>query len=190
MEAAQREQSPEPEIKPIDYKFMDGLRGLGAFAVYINHFMLLFYPWYTNKDMDDGKMKYYPPEWMRDSPARVVYAGQLWVSIFFILSGFVLPMNFFKTGRQSAILGGTFRRYLRLMLPVLVVFTLVYTFQRCDAYGDQAMSRTIRKTWLDVFLDGVFGVWFANDGYNDTWLTPTWTLGIELWATFFVYLVA
>ena len=90
---------PEPVIEPIDYKFMDGLRGIGAFAVYINHFMLLFYPWYTNKDMEDGKMKYFPPEWMRDTPARVFYGGQLWVTVFFILSGFVLPMNFFKTGR-------------------------------------------------------------------------------------------
>jgi peptidoglycan/LPS O-acetylase OafA/YrhL len=169
---------------------MDGLRGIGAFAVYINHFMLLFYPWYTEKDLQDGKEKYYPPDWMRDTPARVTYAGQLWVSVFFILSGFVLPMNFFKTGRQSAILGGTFRRYLRLMIPVLFVITLVYFFQRLDAYGDHAMQRTIRKNWTDAFLDGILGTWFANDGYNDTWLTPTWTLSIELWATFFVYLLA
>ena len=127
---------------------------------------------------------------MRDTPARVFYAGQLWVTVFFILSGFVLPMNFFKTGRQMAIIGGTFRRYLRLMIPVLVVITLIYFFQRMDAYGDSAMSRTVRKTWLDAFLDGILGVWLGGDGRNDTWVTPTWTLSIELWATFFVYLLA
>jgi hypothetical protein len=76
------------------------------------------------------------------------------------------------------------------MIPVLVVLTLVYFFQRCDAYGDKAMKNTIRKNWIDAFLDGIFGTWFANDSKNDTWLTPTWTLGIELWSTFFVYLLA
>jgi peptidoglycan/LPS O-acetylase OafA/YrhL len=59
-----------------------------------------------------------------------------------------------------------------------------------DAYGDNGMQRTIRKTWSDAFMDGLFGVWFANDDKNDTWLTPTWTLSIELWATFLVYLLA
>jgi peptidoglycan/LPS O-acetylase OafA/YrhL len=39
-------------------------------------------------------------------------------------------------------------------------------------------------------MDGLFGTWFADDDKNDTWLTPTWTLSIELWATFFVYLLA
>jgi len=29
--------------KKIDYKFMDGLRGFGAFAVYLSHFMLEYY---------------------------------------------------------------------------------------------------------------------------------------------------
>ena len=52
------------------------------------------------------------------------------------------------------------------------------------------MKRTIEKNWLDAFLDGLFGVWFGNDSHNDAWLTPTWTLGIELWATFYVYLLA
>ena len=59
-----------------------------------------------------------------------------------------------------------------------------------DAYGDEAMPRTVRKTWIDVFLDGILGTWLASDGKNDTWMTPTWTLGIELWATFYVYLLA
>jgi peptidoglycan/LPS O-acetylase OafA/YrhL len=189
MEKAKSE-PPEPVIVPIDYKFMDGLRGFGAFAVYINHFVLLFYPWYSPKDLDNNKEKYYPPDWMRDTPVRVFYAGQLWVSIFFILSGFVLPLNFFRTGRQSAILGGTFRRYLRLMIPVLVIITLVYFFQRLDAYGDKAMKRTIDKNWMDAFLDGFLGTWFGNDMHNDSWLSPTWSLNIELWATFYVYLLS
>ena len=76
------------------------------------------------------------------------------------------------------------------MVPVLVIITLVYFFQRLDAYGDNAMKRTINKNWMDAFLDGFLGTWFGNDGHNDKWLSPTWSLNIELWATFYVYLLS
>ena len=122
----------------IDYSFLDGLRGVGAFAVYLNHFMITFYPYYTKAEMEDNTEKYQPPEWMRTTPVKVLYAGQLWVQIFFILSGFVLPMNYFKTGRPTAITGGTFRRYLRLMLPVLITYSIYYFLLRLDAYGDSS----------------------------------------------------
>jgi peptidoglycan/LPS O-acetylase OafA/YrhL len=99
MEGGETSPAEEPVIEPIDYKFLDGLRGIGAFAVYVNHIMVAFYPWYGKQDLQDGMMHYFPPEWMRNTPFKVLYGGQLWVIVFFILSGFVLPMNFFKTGR-------------------------------------------------------------------------------------------
>ena len=184
------EESHISKRREIDYSFLDGLRGCGAFAVYLNHFMLTFYPYYTRADMEEPTEKYYPPEWMRTTPVKVLYAGHLWVLVFFILSGFVLPMNYFKTGRPTAITGGTFRRYLRLMLPVLFTYSIIYFFLRVDAYGDSAFLRINSKMWSDVFLDGLFGTWIGGDGANDTWITPTWTLGIELMATFWIYLLA
>jgi hypothetical protein len=44
-EQKQGEDKPPP-LKPINYKFLDGLRGFGAFAVYLNHFMDQFYPYF------------------------------------------------------------------------------------------------------------------------------------------------
>lgn len=124
---------------------MDGIRGIGAFSVYCNHFMLTFYPYYSKSEMDDGKEKYFPNEYVRTTPIRIAYAGHLWVLVFFILSGFVLPMNYFKTGRLVAITGGTFRRYLRLMLPVLITYGILYFFMRLDAYGDDAFKNLNKK---------------------------------------------
>lgn len=141
--------------------------------------------------MEDNTEKNFPPDWVRTVPViKVFYAGHLWVLVFFTLSGFVLPMNFFKTGRPTAITGGTFRRYIRLMIPVLFTYSIIYFLQRVDAYGDSAFIRLNSKIWMDVFLDGIFGTWIGGDGANDTWITPTWTLGIELVATFFIYLLA
>ena len=76
------------------------------------------------------------------------------------------------------------------MPPVFVTILLIYFFQRMDCYGDSAFEHTKDMNWLDAFLDGLFGVWFANTGHQDVWLPPTWTLGIELRATFFIYLLA
>lgn len=124
---------------------MDGIRGIGAFSVYCNHFMLTFYPYYSKSELEDGKEKYYPPEWVRTTPIRIFYGGHIWVLIFFILSGFVLPMNYFKTMRLVSITGGTFRRYLRLMLPVLFIYSVIYMFMRFDAYGEDAFKNVNKK---------------------------------------------
>jgi len=98
-------------------------------------------------------------------------------------------MNFFKTGRVIGLTGGAFRRYLRLMIPVLITFSIMYFFLRVDAFGDSAYTRLNPKMWKDVFFDGLFGIWIGGDGANDTWTGVTWTLGIELIATFWVYLI-
>jgi len=53
------------------------------------------------------------------------------------------------------------------MLPVLVIYMIVYFFARLDAYGDDAFKNLNKKKWYDVFLDGLFGTWFAGDGETD-----------------------
>ena len=179
----------QPGSSPIDYKFLDGLRGFGAFAVYLNHYFDEYYPYYKKADLDKGKIR--PgqntlPDFFRDTPVRVMYAGYFWVVVFFILSGFVLPLNFFKTGRSTCLTGGTCRRYFRLMIPVLFSLSVVWFFLRMDCFGDESFTRINNKTIVDLFMDGLIGTWTGDD----SWLTCTWTLGIELIATFWIYLLS
>ena len=49
--------------------------------------------------MNDKEEHYFMPPWMHATPMRVTYNGALWVATFFILSGFVLPLGFFKSNR-------------------------------------------------------------------------------------------
>lgn len=72
------------------------------------------------------------PLWSVLPPFEALKNGLLWVSIFFILSGFVLPLNFLKTGRESCITGGVMRRYFRLMLPLLMIHSIYYVFIRLE----------------------------------------------------------
>lgn len=173
------------EQEPINYAYMDGIRGLGSFSVYLSHFFDQFYPIPSQEMLDDGWERILP-DWLRNTPAKILYHGYFWVIVFFILSGFVLPMNFFRSGRQTCITGGTFRRYLRLMLPVLMIVSLYYLCLKLDFMGDYTFERIKTKTFVDLIFDTIFLTWFGDD----SWSTATWTLSIELFATFFIYLLS
>lgn len=127
-----------------------------------------------------------PPLWTVLPPVGALHNGKLWVTIFFILSGFVLPLNFFKTGRDSCITGGVIRRYFRLMLPVLMILSIYYFFARLDLFGKSTYNLLKNKTFGNVLWAGMLETWWGGWSF----MAPTWTLGIELWATFLVYLVA
>ena len=76
------------------------------------------------------------------------------------------------------------------MLPVLFTYSIIYFFLRLDVYGEESFKNLNKKMWHDVFLDGLLGTWVGGPGGNDQWISPTWTLGIEMVATFYIYLLA
>ena len=122
--------SPTPEA--MDYKFLDGLRGIGAFVVYIGHFLQNFYL-IKREDEEDIKLL---PSFMRTTPITVLYLGLFWVYVFFILSGFVLTLRFYKTRKTTCVSGGTFRRYMRLMIPLWINLSLYFIAFKFGLLGD------------------------------------------------------
>ena len=120
------------------------------------------------------------------TPLSVFIHGYFWVIVFFVLSGFVLPLSYFRSRKASALYGGSLRRYPRLMLPVLVIISLYYVVVKLALTNKNAFLLIKRKNFANLLLDGLIGTWFGNNEYT----VVTWTLSIELWATFFVYLLA
>ena len=113
-----------PALAPINYAFLNGLRGLGALAVYLYH----DYNWFPEGGpaYTDGKTD---PAWIttfKATPFTVFVHGYFWVIVFFILSGFVLPLRWFKTHKADCIWSGCFRRYFRLMIPYWVIISIYY----------------------------------------------------------------
>ena len=123
---------------------------------------------------------------MRATPLNVFVHGYFWVVVFFILSGFVLPLRYFSTRKDSCIYGGTFRRYLRLMIPAAVAISLYYWVVKMGFTQPKSFKILKRKNFLHLIFDGLFGIWLGDTSY----CIATWTLSIELFATFFVYLLA
>jgi peptidoglycan/LPS O-acetylase OafA/YrhL len=120
------------------------------------------------------------------TPLVVMIHGYFWVIVFFILSGFVLPLSYFKTGKLSSIYGGSLRRYPRLMLPVLFTLTLYYLVVKFGVTYKYAFPAVKRKNFGLLLLDGLVGTWLGNNDYT----VVTWTLSIELWASFLIYILA
>jgi peptidoglycan/LPS O-acetylase OafA/YrhL len=180
-------------VKPISYGFLDGLRGFGALAVYLSHFIATFYPYelYGRPSTWQSDPEWHEPPywitWIYNSPFHIITNGPFWVTLFFILSGFVLSLRWYKTRNHKSIYGGVFRRYFRLMLPLLTIYYLYYFVAHIGWTTDEKSLAKIKgKYFFDVLVDGTIGVWFGNNDYTYV----TWTLSVEMWASFYVFIVA
>ena len=99
----------------------------------------------------------------------------------------MLTIRWYKTRKHKSIYGAVFRRYFRLMLPVLVIYLLYYFVAHSNiTVQDQTLSKVKGKYFYDVIIDALFGVWLGQNDYT----LITWTLSVELWASFYVFIVA
>lgn len=123
----------------------------------------------------------------KNSPLGVLIDGNTAVSMFFILSGFVLPLSWLKSRSYTSIYGGLFRRYLRLMLPMLLNLSIYYFVAKLDfTTRKRTFQRVKTKSFPEFLLDTTIGVWFMNTDY----VGFTWTLSVELFASYFIYVIA
>jgi hypothetical protein len=72
------------------------------------------------------------------------------------------------------------------MIPTIVAISLYYLVVKMGWTEPKAYKSLKRKNFAHLIFDGLFGIWFGDTSY----CIATWTLSIELFATFFVYLLA
>lgn len=114
-----------------DYKHIDGLRGIGALCVYNCHFLqLLIEHLHTKEGIDQHWF------WViiLRTPLRIFFYGTFWVLVFFLISGFVLPMRYFETKgvNQANLCLKMIKRYFRLMIPLFGIITLYWVQVRTN----------------------------------------------------------
>jgi peptidoglycan/LPS O-acetylase OafA/YrhL len=208
---------PEPRV-PIDpggaskLVCLEALRGMAALAVVVGHLILAFWPgFYFRTGLGWGEF----PLWLQTLarfPGKFLWDGHTAVSIFFVLSGFVLSLSYFQGGAAPALGSAALRRYPRLMLPaaasILLALTLLQAGAICNQDAVQFMNQAQglpplpdhpdpakTHSWLAGFYNmapslavaGREAVWSAFSGSVATYNLVLWTMAVELNGSFLVF---
>lgn len=171
--------------------YLDGLRGLAAVIVLIWHFSNVFYPATLNGDPKISHLPFAFDAWLFNSPVSFFYNGDFAVSIFFVLSGYVLTKAYFVKKDKDILIKRAIARYPRLLIPsavsMLFVFVLLQTGAYKVFYLDNGANNLLHytekfsfenlfiHTLNNIFFDIVFGDYHTSKIEN----AVLWTMGIE-----------
>jgi peptidoglycan/LPS O-acetylase OafA/YrhL len=179
----------QPRLHPTSY--LDGLRGVASFIVFMGHYTEENLGWYTEPYglYEDGA---------GSSPLqlpiiRVLYSARPMVHIFFIISGFVLaykPIMQIHSQQYASLIttisSSVFRRALRLFLPSIVTLFVmalaVYSGISDDRYAFQATSLLSQlQHWYSTCWKLLQASWAVNElSYSAPKYNPAlWTIPVE-----------
>jgi peptidoglycan/LPS O-acetylase OafA/YrhL len=189
------------KLHPTSY--LDGLRGIAALIVFIDHFIL---NWYF--DLRHGYFNTPEDAYVLQLPfIRLLFAGRASVGVFFVISGFVLSHKSLKqirSGERSRVLdslsSSVFRRGMRLNIPIFFGTFISMLLAYNELYMPvPARSETIPPTFLT--LTEQFWDWWAktmevvfpfrgvdpNSPYGPVYNGHLWTIPIEFYGSIVVF---
>jgi peptidoglycan/LPS O-acetylase OafA/YrhL len=191
--------------------YVDTLRGLASVQVLLSHAMLAFFAGTALASPASGTLVGY----LAATPLYFLIDGASAVCIFFVLSGYVLtPIFTHSDATGSALICS---RFLRLAIPAIAAsgFSAIL-FQFVGGYSEPASivskSRWLADGWRpsselwflkDAIVNGLIlgfqdasvAEWFglpasALAPMGDSYVTPLWTLSIELYGSIVVLFLA
>jgi peptidoglycan/LPS O-acetylase OafA/YrhL len=192
--------SNEDELK--ETAWLDGLRGVAAFLVMVNHYHLDTFAF--SAEAPYGSSNTQPWEIWRLPYFRIIWcSGSLQVGIFFVLSGFVLswsslcsiregrPENFVLSLSSSA-----FRRWMRLFVPCFLIGLLSLVQFYIGLIDLPVITR--KNSFVAQFVDYIWECqrfanpftldregWDVRHKYNAT----MWTMPVEWAGSLIVFVV-
>lgn len=176
--------------------YLEGLRGLAMTMVVLNHFAAVFYPAiiFGKKAASHNFFELL----IYETPMNIFFSGIFALSIFFLLSGYFLSYKYFKFHQREPIISSMIKRYLRLVIPILVSMLIAYTFLKLGLfYNHSVASLTGSSMWfanfwsfeaniLNAALEGLFftSIFKGNSTYNPV----LWMMGYEFAGSLLVYI--
>lgn len=171
--------------------YLEGIRGAAAFIVVLAHFFQVFLPSVFEGRGDIVHFAFETPA--SKTPINLLFNGNFSVTLFFVLSGYVLSCRFFRDKENSIIFSSAVRRYLRLAIPAFASVILAFTLMRLGfGYFDDISPITMSSMrdpyaadpsiWA-MFREGLFNSFFT---YGNQYNPVLWTMTYELFGSFLI----
>lgn len=178
---------------------IDGLRGAAAVMVMVSHFLCAFYPAFITMDHADVHTSSGIELLIASTPLNIIYNGNFAVCLFFVISGYVLSYSFLSNGDPEIIYSSAFRRYPRLMIPVLATSLLYFAFISWSLFPTVQTASITHSAWLARMFtlapDWAAMLWNSIVELPVRYSVETpynpvlWTIGHEIRGSFIVYLI-
>lgn len=184
-----------PDKNKLNY--LEGVRGLAAIIVVLHHFTLLFFPALNTGDPAQAHFGNGSTEvQLAGMPLNILYNGGFAVSMFFVLSGFVLSNTYQKTHNTTILTRYAVKRYVRLFVPVSVSIAIAWIFMKTGVFSHFGLGEVTKsQSWLEenfknnegffhVIKNMFIDVFFRTEAlYNPV----LWTMTYELLGSFLIF---
>jgi peptidoglycan/LPS O-acetylase OafA/YrhL len=177
---------------------LEGLRGIAAAIVVLYHLVLS----YTPKGVGAVPHGHGPFDVVIQFILGFLNGGAA-VAVFFVLSGFILSLPFAKDRRLSRILIAALKRWPRLAALTTVACVFAWALIHLSGHNYQTAAQKIGTGWMashgnapirhhpltlpNAIKEGLFNAFIFGDVHFDS---PLWTMRIELFGSFAIFLAA
>lgn len=188
-------------------KWLDGLRGIAAAIVAVDHFFMgdIWHPFlsfWADQPEDNRRLIQLPP-------IRILFSAHAMVTLFMVISGYAISINLIRAREQhnhtlqrgqsflNRLSSAVMRRIFRIYLPVLVisiVSQLLFFFNLYNWTFEEGVLRGIKPwtspwahiKWLIIYMmDSMNMIAFEyNGGFNG----QLWTMPVEYRGSCVIYL--
>ncbi|KAI2613193.1 acyltransferase family-domain-containing protein [Hypoxylon fragiforme] len=189
------EKANAPLRKPHATEYLDGVRGVASLIVFILHWTHIPYPSVnTGWGYKDNTSFWLLPF------IRIIYSGAAMVSIFFVVSGFVLSHRFIQRMQRqeytelfSGLTSLTFRRAIRLFLPAFASSSMAFI---CASLRIVNVPRKVEGkpfhhslgAYVD-YLDRESNPWDWAADFSGFYNPQLWSIAVEFRGSMVVFLL-
>lgn len=181
------------QVERLDY--LNGLKVLAFVLVFHVHFLNVFYPGVYSLDPavfhTENQLEFI----FGATPLNIFSAGKFSVRLFMIISGFLAARRFFLTGDEKALSEGAFKKYFRLVLPIVAVNILIVIAMYLGLYHNNEAAvltnsvdlfgnyNMFEPSILAALKEALYGCFlFEANAYNG----PLWFMKYEFLGTLLV----
>jgi peptidoglycan/LPS O-acetylase OafA/YrhL len=186
----------------------DGLRGLAALVVLVYHLRLAFFPSTATYVKDHLGFMPWPFARFVRLMLEGLSNGSFSVYIFWVMSAFVLALQFFNKSRLREVVlahdyleNATLRRFPRLLIPVLASVMFAYGLMSLGLMYNHELTHLLTSAQESVWLSNCYnfkpGFWdallagswssFFDYGSSSTYNNVLWTMKPELFGSLFLF---